>query len=90
MLVTDPNGNVHPASRLVDEPDGRAAVYEWDAATGSAVLIADGAVTDGRPGLWTIVDDTGAAWYVKRDSGCGCSHPMRRWRPDGPAREYVR
>lgn len=83
--VTLPDGTVHHPCRVATDTagitrvwawidDGPVELGHWDA---TEIDRADGR-DSGRPLALTAPDGT---LLDGRDAGCGCGHPMKRWRP---------
>lgn len=74
--------------RAVGGPAGTVTVWQW-AGGGPVVLVEGTGVSGVNPRTWTA-DTDGGEVTISRESGCGCSHPLKRWRPEGAAhREHA-
>lgn len=87
--ATDADGTTYDTCRVVAEA-GRTVVYWWDRElrSGRAVIESVGPPIPMHEGAqaWLIeVAGDEVASFRKQD-GCGCSHPMKRWRPPAPRR----
>lgn len=62
-------------------------IYQW--AGGEAVPVVLSEVTaTGGPRRWTLSTEAGDV-EVAKGGGCGCSHPLKRWRPETGAARVV-
>lgn len=95
--ATEPDGTVHKTVRVVAEA-GRTVVYAWDRTLHTAVAVIDAVgpplelpagpgTCSGKPCRHYVIELEGdeVASFSDQD-GCGCSHPMKRWRPPAPRR----
>lgn len=85
--VTLPDGSVHHPVRVATDPAGTTHAWGWDHTAGAATEIASWPADQltraddqdrGRPQAFTVTDGTE---IEGRDQGCGCSHPLKAWRP---------
>lgn len=87
--ATDADGTVYDTCRVVAEA-GRTVVYAWDRTlrTGVAVIESVGPPIETTPGAksWLIELAGDEVASFQKQNGCGCSHPMKRWRPPAPRR----
>lgn len=78
MLVTLPDGRQLNSCRVHSTP-GLVTVYWWDGNEVQTVAVGEVLEADGKKS-WFLNTDTGRAHLVMQ-SGCGCGHVLRRWRP---------
>lgn len=94
--ITMPDGTEHATVRLVAEAN-RATVYGWDKASRGAVALVDEPVQlvalpdldetcNGHACRQWLIEVGDEVAIVTDQHGCGCSHPMKRWRPPKPRR----
>lgn len=94
--VTLADGSVHHPVRVATDNYGITRAWAWDYETGDAVQVgtwlavdldrADGLAV-GRPKAFTAPDGTQIEGRRNTgcNQGCGCSHPLKSWRPSFPA-----
>lgn len=90
--VTLPDGTTHHPVRVATDTAGTTHAWTWDHDHGTPVEIAtwpavdlaraDGKAT-GRPHAFTAPDGTHIEGRRNTgcNQGCGCSHPLKSWRP---------
>lgn len=83
--VTLPDGTTHHPCRLATDTAGTTHLYAWidqgpvELAHWPATTLTRADDRDrGRPLALTAPDGT---LIDGRNAGCGCGHPMKRWRP---------
>lgn len=79
------------ACKVYATPDG-VDVWHWNPDDQKAEVIAHGpALTRTRDAnAWTMVCDDGTPLRFAVDpKDCGCSHPLKRFRPAVPVRDYA-
>lgn len=88
-LVTAPDGGVYRVCRVHSGPDGTKA-YWWDPELGDArvVVSSDYAPEATAHGSrhYDLPTVDGSATII-HETGCGCGHPMKRWRLPAPVME---
>lgn len=88
-LVTGADGTVYQTCRVLSGPEGTVA-YWWDREIGDAraVVTTDAQLVANAPNSrhYTLATEDGTV-HVSRTHGCGCGHPMKRWRLPKPVRE---
>lgn len=94
-LVTLSTGETFTVCRTYSTPEGGTDVWWWDAVQNAAVVVAHGPgfpeASPTAPHHWSLVlDDSDIlAEIVHTPGDCGCGHPMKRFRPVTPMREYA-
>lgn len=96
-IATEPDGTEHRTCRVVAEA-GRTVVWAWDRDLRTAVAVIESV---GPPLELPPLDETYRGKRLRqfvieldgddvasfREQGsCGCSHPMKAWRPPKPSR----
>ena len=82
------DGQVHEHCKMFVDGAG-TRIYTWDrrASTAVPVVLSDATATGG-PRRWTLTTEAGDV-EIAKSGGCGCSHPLKRWRPEAGAARVV-
>lgn len=85
------DGQTHGTCKMFADGTG-TRIYEWDRQASEATLVLSTTFTaEGGPRRWVIRDEDGDTpdIEVAKSGGCGCSHPLKRWRPEVGAARVV-
>lgn len=89
-LVTDADGLTVYKTCRVHFDGATTRVWWWDAELRDARPVIEAAAAPERatPGgrSYTLLTDDGPV-AIRHLTGCGCGHPMKRWRLPAPVRE---
>ncbi|HEY8548012.1 MAG TPA: hypothetical protein VIL36_23300 [Acidimicrobiales bacterium] len=82
------DGHTHATCKMFVDATG-TRIYRWDPTARAGVPVLETpAVAQGGPRTWRIETGDGEL-KVTKAGGCGCSNPLKRWRPDPGAARAV-
>lgn len=90
LVTFTESGAIVSACKVYATPDG-VDVWHWNPDLAKAEVIAHGPrLAEEARDVWSLVCDDGTDTRIVVDArDCGCGHPLKRFRPAVPVRDYA-